>query len=184
MASKTRTETRLHVVHCSLTHSRQDIGKRTINKAQMKDGVYSDSGLTGYHTIIRRSGLVELGRHLAVVGQHTLGWNDVSVASCLVGGARKARADEGRPDFADTGMMATNNYEMEQLESLSIVHMAFQQIWPTIMLVPASAIASTPAPCLDLWRWQTEAMGYNDRLRFAQYKAALDAEWDERKDEG
>ena len=171
MASKTRTETRLHVVHSSLTHSRQDIGKRTINKEQMKDGVYSDSGLTGYHTIIRRSGLVELGRHLAVVGQHTLGWNDVSVASCLVGGATKT----GEPE---------NNYELEQLESLSIVHMAFQQIWPTIMLVPASAIASTPAPCLDLWRWQTEAMGYNDRLRFAQYKAAIDAEWDERKDEG
>lgn len=181
MASKQRIETRLHVVHCAATTARQDIGKRTINKQHLNDGVYSDSGMTGYHLVIRRSGLVEIARPLPLWGQHALGWNDKSIATCLVGGARKARAGE---EQEWPGRVPDNNFLSEQLVSLSVWHSAILMAYPTAILVPHSALNHRSCPSFDVWRWQQEEFGYNDRLRWAEYKAALDAEADERKDEG
>lgn len=180
MASKQRIETRLHVVHCAATTARQDIGKRTINKQHLNDGVYSDSGMTGYHLVIRRSGLVELCRPLPLWGQHALGWNDKTIGTCLVGGARKARAGD---EQVWPGRAPDDNFMLDQMTSLSVWHSALLMVYPTILLVPHGALNGSPCPSFDVWEWQQEEFGYNDRMRFAEYKAALDAEWDERKDE-
>ena len=180
MASKTRTETKVHIVHCSATTRRQDIGRRTIHKEHLKQGIYSDSGMTGYHVIVRRSGVVELCRSLDLWGQHCIGWNDKSIGTCLVGGARKA---EGREEQDWDGLVAENNLMFSQTEALAAWHRALLTIHPNLLLVPHSAITGRVCPSFDVWAWQQEEFGYNDRLRFAEYKAALDAGADEREED-
>jgi len=59
-----------------------DIGRAEIDdwhKARGWEGI-------GYHFVIRRSGVVELGRGIKRVGAHVRGYNSKSIAVCWVGG--------------------------------------------------------------------------------------------------
>lgn len=74
------------VIHCSASPDGQDIGFLEINSWHLKNGWKSDSGIgCGYHFIIRRTGVVELGRTPDEAGAHVQGHNFDSVGVCLVG---------------------------------------------------------------------------------------------------
>jgi N-acetylmuramoyl-L-alanine amidase len=62
-----------------------DIGVNDIRKWHTAKGWID----VGYHYVIRRSGVVELGRRLHVIGSHVKGYNATSVGICLVGGLDK-----------------------------------------------------------------------------------------------
>lgn len=80
-----RTGTDLIVFHCSATRPSQLIGADTIREWHLAKG-WAD---IGYHFVIRRDGIVELGRPLENVGAHVEGYNARSVGICMVGGLRE-----------------------------------------------------------------------------------------------
>ena len=109
----------LIVLHCSATGPKQNIGAAdidTMHKARgWKEGI-------GYHLVIRRDGRVEAGEHLNSRGAHAVGYNEVSVAVCIVGGVD----DKGK---------AVNNYEDAQWASLKTVVGMLKLMHPTAKVV-------------------------------------------------
>ncbi len=69
------------VVHCSDTPPTMDIGAHEINEWHVARGW----ACIGYHYVVRRNGLVELGRPLAMIGAHVAGHNQNSIGICMVG---------------------------------------------------------------------------------------------------
>ena len=70
------------VIHCSATQPKMDIGVTEIRKWHTDKG-WQD---IGYHHVIRRSGIMEVGRPIDEVGSHVKGYNSVSIGICMVGG--------------------------------------------------------------------------------------------------
>ena len=97
-----RKKTELIVIHCAATKASMDIGASEIKKWHVDDNGWDD---IGYHYIIKRGGLVEVGRPEAFQGAHAPSVNSKSVAICLVGGM----ADDGG---------AENNFTLFQFLSL------------------------------------------------------------------
>lgn len=105
-------EIELIVVHCSATDASMNIGANeiygwhTLPKANennmyrylgknytfhdLPEDVQGRSGRgwsdIGYHNIIRRNGVLEHGRDLAIPGAHARGYNSKSIGICLIGG--------------------------------------------------------------------------------------------------
>jgi N-acetyl-anhydromuramyl-L-alanine amidase AmpD len=97
-----RKKTEMIVVHCAATKASMDIGATEIKKWHVDDNGWDD---IGYHYIIKRGGLVEVGRPEGFQGAHAPAANSKSIGICLVGGM----ADDGG---------AENNFTMEQFLSL------------------------------------------------------------------
>lgn len=89
-----RSETKHIVIHCSATRPSLDIGRREIREWHIAQG-WAD---IGYAAVIRRSGLVEFGRHFDDIGAHVAGRNSTTVGVCLVGGLYASGA-EAEDDF-------------------------------------------------------------------------------------
>lgn len=97
-----RKATNWIVVHCSATRAIQDVGVKEIRQWHLAKG-WAD---IGYHYVIRRSGKVETGRAVNVVGAHVEGHNADSIGICLVGGLNN---DTWKPEA---------NYTAQQWEAL------------------------------------------------------------------
>ena len=97
-----RKKTEMIVVHCAATKASMDIGATEIKKWHVDDNGWDD---IGYHYIIKRGGLVEVGRPEGFQGAHAPAANSKSIGICLVGGM----ADDGGPE---------NNFTLEQFLSL------------------------------------------------------------------
>ena len=100
-----RTDTEYIVWHTSATPPSWDIGAAEIKHLHTAPkteaipwGVYNLHGKAwrdiGYHVIIPRSGIGELGRDLDAIGVHVKGYNRISVGVCMVGGV----SEEGDPE--------------------------------------------------------------------------------------
>ena len=101
------------VVHCSASKASADIGLREIRGWHLARG-FSD---IGYAVVIRRSGVIELGRDLKAVGAHVQGRNGDTVGICLVGGLD----DQGQPQM---------NYTPAQWAALAITRKFLSAVWP------------------------------------------------------
>ncbi len=69
------------VVHCSDTDNNDNIGAKEIHQLHLSfgwDGI-------GYHKIIQRSGLIEMGRPEFWIGAHVFQHNLESLGVCLIG---------------------------------------------------------------------------------------------------
>ena len=97
-----RKKTELIVIHCAATKTAMDIGATEIKKWHVDDNGWDD---IGYHYIIKRGGLVEVGRPEAFQGAHAPAVNSKSIAICLIGGM----SEDGD---------AENNFTIEQFLSL------------------------------------------------------------------
>lgn len=75
------------IVHASFTYASQNIGRREIRAwhtdPDKPGGPYAD---IGYHEVIRRNGIIEIGRKEHCQGAHCLGHNQDSLGICIVGG--------------------------------------------------------------------------------------------------
>ncbi|UFH48271.1 N-acetylmuramoyl-L-alanine amidase [Pseudomonas sp. KNUC1026] len=113
-----RKHTRLLVVHCSATHSGQDIGVQEITRWHRARGWST----IGYHYVIRRNGTLETGRDEASIGAHVAGHNSDSIGICLIGGV-------------DTQSQAQNNFTNAQLETLQHLLGLLQKRYPGTRIV-------------------------------------------------
>ena len=69
------------VVHCSDTDNNDNIGAKEIHQLHLSfgwDGI-------GYHKIIKRNGLIEIGRPEFWIGAHVFQHNLESLGVCLIG---------------------------------------------------------------------------------------------------
>jgi N-acetylmuramoyl-L-alanine amidase len=163
--ARNRPSTQLVVVHCAATRRHQDVGVETIDKWHRERGIFSPRGPSGYHYVIRRSGATELGRDLPAMGAHALGFNDESVALCLVGGVNKDLEPE-------------DNFEPAQKRTLEAWIRVLLTVYPDALVIPHYAISTKACPSFDVWAWQQEVFGHNDELRFKKWKAHQDQEVD------
>lgn len=70
------------IIHCSDTPETMDIGAEEIYDWHVNENGWSD---IGYHYIVRRSGIIEVGRMETVQGAHCSGENADSIGICMVG---------------------------------------------------------------------------------------------------
>jgi N-acetyl-anhydromuramyl-L-alanine amidase AmpD len=77
------------IVHCTDSDDSLDIGRKEIDEWHRARGFLSESGISiGYHFVIRRNGMIEVGRPINEVGAHVKGHNSDSIGIVWVG--RKA----------------------------------------------------------------------------------------------
>jgi N-acetylmuramoyl-L-alanine amidase len=159
--SRNRTETKLIVIHDSATRRRQDIGVRSLNGWHLERGIYSDRGLSGYHYAVRRSGTVEIGRDLRAIGQHALGYNDVSVGICMIGGVNWDHQPE-------------DNFTADQFEALERIVAFLKHVWPSTVVIPHSMIQNKDCPAFDVHSWYETWASESDERRATELLAGLE----------
>lgn len=133
-----RTTNRI-VVHCAATNPTQDIGASEIRRWHVEGNGWSD---IGYHQVIRRSGVIELGRPLHVIGSHARGYNSDSVAVCLVGGI-------------DMEGNAENNFTDAQFHALEVTLDYWGLIYPGAEVLGHCDLPGVTKACpsFDVRRW-------------------------------
>ena len=93
------------VIHCADTPDDRDVEMAEIKRWHVEERGWDD---IGYHFVIRRNGLVEVGRDIKLQGAHAKAVNGSSVGVCLVG-----RSDFDKRQFdslRDTVQMLLNLY--------------------------------------------------------------------------
>jgi len=113
MRTPRKKETAYIVWHCSATQPTQDIGVADIDKMHRARGWDG----CGYHLVIKRNGKIEAGEPLMNRGAHAEGYNEVSVAVCMVGGINQSGKTEC-------------NFTDEQWESAFIVSTFLRRMFP------------------------------------------------------
>lgn len=75
------------IIHCSDSPDDMDVRFEQINKWHKERGFKTDRpGLhCGYHWIVCRDGVIEMGRDENMVGAHTEGWNERALGICWAG---------------------------------------------------------------------------------------------------
>jgi len=123
------------VIHCAATKPDMDIGVKEIDRWHRQRGFFS----VGYHYVIRRDGVTEMGRPEEVVGAHARGHNKDSIGVCLVGGID----DQGKPE---------NNFTPEQWGVLANLIRDFEERFPGIEIVGHRDLpnVSKDCPCFDV----------------------------------
>ncbi len=78
------------IIHCAATTPVMDIGAEEITRWHVDERGWSG---IGYHYVLRRNGVIELGRDLdndgnvdEEIGAHAAGFNKNSIGICMVGG--------------------------------------------------------------------------------------------------
>ena len=109
----------LIVVHCSATNPLIDWGARDIEVLHQRNNGWST---VGYHWVIRRNGIVEVGRQESIPGAHVKGHNLNSIGVCLVGGV-------------DFNNRPTPNYTTSQWASLKTLLVSLKLRFPNARIV-------------------------------------------------
>lgn len=156
--ARDRQKTELFAVGSTGTHSRQDIGIKTLAGEALREGIFSDRGALGVHYVVRRSGTIEIGRDVQSEGQHLAGYNDVCIFILLVGGCDK---------FGQ----AQDNFTRSQLESLESLVKVLWLTYPSAILAPQHELTAGRNIGLDLWKWETETVNSGHERRLREYLA-------------
>ncbi len=129
------------VVHCSATPPSSDIGRDSIDSYHRSLGWQG----IGYHYVIRRSGLIEIGRPIEQVGAHVSGHNAHSVGICLIGGV-------------DARGKAENNFTPPQFASLRKLLEVLLLMWPAADICEHRDFpgVAKDCPCFDVRQWWRE----------------------------
>lgn len=133
---KPLTNVRYLVVHCAATPADMDVGVKEIQRWHLERGFFA----IGYHKVIRRNGKVEDGRPIDRPGAHAQGFNDLSLAVCLVGGCKRGEGG---------ALVTDNNFTPEQFEALAAVLRAWKQVYPNAQIVGHRDLPSTHAKLKD-----------------------------------
>lgn len=134
-------------IHCSATRANldfygpqatADIGVKEItewHKARKWSTI-------GYHFVIRRSGLIEVGRNLQSIPAAVEGHNSNMIGICLVGGV-------------DASNKAENNYMPEQWASLKNLITQLREAFPKTRIMGHREYPGVKkeCPCFDVGTW-------------------------------
>lgn len=123
------------IIHCSATKAKMDIGVAQIRNWHVKDNGWQD---VGYHYIIRRDGILEIGRPEYKMGAHCKNHNANSIGICLVGGL----SDDGK---------AEDNFTDVQRERLRFIIKRLQNKYSSITKITGhNEYACKSCPCFDV----------------------------------
>jgi N-acetylmuramoyl-L-alanine amidase len=127
------------VIHCSATRAVMDVGVADIRRWHRAQG-WSD---IGYHYVIRRSGKVETGRRVDMIGSHVKGHNVDSVGICLVGGLNN---ETFKPE---------NNYTPQQWDALRKLLTGLLKKYPRAKVLGHRDFAGVQkaCPCFNAKTW-------------------------------
>lgn len=103
-----------HIIHCSDSEA-GDV--KVIRQWHLERG-FAD---VGYHFVIRRDGVIEVGRQLGTVGAHCENHNHDSIGTCLIG---------------------KHTFTPEQFASLKALHGQMGVLFPGLMAYPHHAFNS------------------------------------------
>lgn len=136
-----RPKTDRVVIHCAATRPSQDIGADWIDRIHRDERGFAQ---IGYHFVIRRNGVVELGRGIEEIGAHARGWNHRSVGVCLVGGVRE-----------DDGETPQANYTGAQWRALQVLVLDLLRRYPDATVVGHRDLPGVAkgCPCFDVAAW-------------------------------
>lgn len=141
------------VVHASATPADMDIGREEIDRWHRQKGYF----MVGYHYIIRRSGLGEIGREVDRFGAHALGYNQRSLGVCLVGGVKRVKDRDGKNDADGPrwDMVPENNFTQEQFVTLKKVLMGLIAYATKAKVVGHRDLphVKKACPCFDVESW-------------------------------
>lgn len=130
------------IVHCSATPPSLDIGADAIRDWHKAKG-WAD---IGYHYVIKRNGLIELGRDLDgdgdvedEIGAHAYGFNRESLGICLIGGINEKGASNA-------------NYTFEQYLSLQVLVKDILSRYPEAEVLGHRDLPDVQkdCPCIDI----------------------------------
>ena len=123
-------------IHCSATHPGMDIGADTIDKLHKQRGFR----MIGYHEVVRRNGLIELGRMYNQQGAHAKGHNKDSLAICLIGGVD----DLNKPE---------DNFTDAQHTSLKQTLRHKLLLYPDATIHGHNEVSEKACPSFDVQEW-------------------------------
>lgn len=135
----------LIVIHCSATDPSRDIGVDEIREMHVAGKGWQD---IGYHFVIRRNGIIEIGRDIDIPGAHARGHNQRSVGICLVGGVD----EECYPDCNYTHMQFDSLYSFVRKDYPLINVVGHRDLSPDINgdgTIQASEFVKE-CPCFDV----------------------------------
>lgn len=125
-------------IHCAATPPTSDIGVKEITIWHKERGFNT----IGYHFIIRRNGVIEVGRDLNKAGAHVANYNSNSIGICLVGGIDgKGRAE--------------NNFTKNQWDSLVELLKKLREKFPKTVIKGHRDYPNVnkECPCFDVVEW-------------------------------
>lgn len=93
------------VIHCSATPPDMDIGAKEIDRWHRQRGFLN----CGYHYVICRDGLMELGRDVRKNGAHAYGYNTDSIGICMVGGVTQDDIEKPEDNFTVAQYLTLKN---------------------------------------------------------------------------
>lgn len=135
-----RYKTDLIIIHCADTKPTMDIGVRDIDKWHKARGWQG----VGYHFVIRRSGSIEGGRSINLIGSHAKGYNGRSIGICLAGGMSK----DGK---------AEDNFTLAQNAVLRELLLALRKDYPAAKIIGHRDVEKGKlCPCFDVVSWCNE----------------------------
>ena len=135
-----RSGTDYIVVHCTATRPSMDIGRVEVDAWHRHRGFLG----IGYHYIIRRDGVVEVGRSEEAIGAHAKGYNSTSVSIALVGGVTE-----------DDVQVAEDNFTSDQLEALYELVTDLQKKYPDAQVLGHRDLKGVTKECpsFDVRDW-------------------------------
>ena len=135
------------VIHCSATAPSMDIGVDQIRQWHITRG-FSD---VGYHRVIRRDGLIQMGRPESLAGAHAKGFNEYSLSCCLVGGVDKYNDPEP-------------NFTREQWNALEAVIATWANKHPHATICGHRDLPGVKKACpsFDVATWLAVTFGYRE----------------------
>lgn len=128
------------VVHCSATRANQDIGAADIDRWHRQRGFLR----IGYHFVIRRSGIIEVGRPQDEIGAHVKDNNRTTLGICMVGGVD-----------ANDITKAENNFTPEQFAALKELLLRLRAEYPSAEIVGHRDFPGVKKACpsFDVKEW-------------------------------
>jgi N-acetyl-anhydromuramyl-L-alanine amidase AmpD len=137
-----RKSTKYIVVHCSASRAKDvHVDVKEIDRWHRQKGWL----MVGYHFVITRHAVVQVGRKLEDAGAHVYGHNKHSVGICLVGGV------------AENGKTPESNFTEEQMSALYVLLKEMRVLYPEAEIVGHFELEpAKTCPVFDIKTWLRE----------------------------
>ena len=112
------------IVHWSETHTDKNLGSEEINDYHLELGM---NGI-GYHYVIRRDGSLQRGRPVNIAGEHTPGYDEISLGVVFVGGIN---APSGTPNSQN--FLSSQSLTRSQINTFDHFCRAMYNVKPGIL---------------------------------------------------
>ena len=134
-----REDTKYIIIHCSDTSPSKNLDVVELNKIHRQKGFLN----IRFHLIIKRDGIIEIGRDIDEIGSHTEDMDDKSVSICLIGGVETDKEIESRL-----------NYTARQWETLKSIVKSMCTLYPDAKVIGFNDVDTHKvSPYFDVQEW-------------------------------